>query len=193
MTLNDTYARRSRPRQTTLDLGVVIGTSLLLAVSAKVQVPFFPVPMTMQTLVVFGISLTLGPVRGTLAVLTYLLEGVAGLPVFAGSPEKGVGLAYLMGPTGGYLTGCLPAVLLSGWLAKRGWDRSFLSLMATGGIALTIIYGSGLIWLGTVIGFDKSLLRLGFFPFVVADLVKVTVVALAFHSARNWLQGSRRN
>jgi biotin transport system substrate-specific component len=171
---------------------MVIGASLLLVLSAKTQVPFYPVPMTMQTAAVFGIILALGPQRAVLAVLFYLLEGLAGLPVFAGSAERGVGLVYLAGPTGGYLMGCLPAALLSGKLAARNASNSLVTTFTALLLALAIIYGSGLVWLGATIGFDKPLLRLGFLPFIAGDLLKVSIVALAFWRARQWSKGQRK-
>lgn len=192
MPLHQVDASRSEIK-TLSNFAVVLSASLLLALSAKLQIPFFPVPMTMQTFAVLSIGLVLGPVRGALAVLTYLLEGVIGLPVFAGSPELGVGIAYLMGPTGGYLLGCVPAALISGGLAGLGRDRSFVFTMGALTAALAAIYGSGLIWLGLVIGFDRPLLRLGFLPFIVGDLVKATVVALAVHSIRNWSEWRGRS
>jgi biotin transport system substrate-specific component len=191
MTIYNPGVVRSAPRRISFDLAMIVSASLLIAVSAKVQVPFFPVPMTMQTFVVFGISLTLGPIRGSLAVLAYLFEGIAGFPVFAGSPEKGIGLTYILGPTGGYLLACLPAALLAGYLAERDRNGSFLSIVASAGVFLATIYVSGLLWLGIVIGFDAPLLRLGFFPFITADLLKVTAVALAFHFSRGWTNNGR--
>lgn len=179
-----THPLRSGGRAAT-DFVVILSASFLLALSAKLQIPFFPVPMTMQTFAVLGISLVLGPVRGALAVLFYLFEGVIGLPVFAGSPELGTGISYLMGPTGGYLVGCVPAAFISGGLAGLDRDRTFAFTMGALTAALAAIYGSGLIWLGFVVGFEKPLLRLGFLPFILDDLVKATVVGIAFHLIRN--------
>ena len=98
--------------------------SLLLIASAKVQVPFWPVPMTMQTFAVLVIGMTFGPRLGAATVLLYLVQGAVGLPVFAGTPAKGIGIAYMVGPTGGYLIGFVAAAYLAGRLAMRGWDRS---------------------------------------------------------------------
>src|SRR5262249_11270176 len=107
----------------------LIGT-LLLTASAKIQVPFWPVPMTMQTFVVLCLGAVLGPRLGATTVLLYLAEGAVGLPVFAGTPEKGLGLAYMAGPTGGYLVGFVAGAAVTGWLAERGWDRSIVRLFA---------------------------------------------------------------
>src|SRR5579862_9024378 len=103
---------------------VIIG-SLVLTLSAKIEVPFWPVPLTMQSLAVLVIGMAYGLRLGALAVLLYLAEGAVGLPVFAGTPERGIGLAYMVGPTGGYLLGFLLAAWVLGLLAERGWDRSW--------------------------------------------------------------------
>lgn len=180
MTLFAALAERRSAGGHAVDAAVVVAASLLLALSAKLSVPFYPVPLTMQTLVVIGLGLALGPVRGGAAVLLYLAQGAAGFPVFAGTPEKGIGLAYMMGPTGGYLLGYLPAVLLGGWLAGRGWDRHPLSAMAAALLAGAVIYVPGLLWLGGVIGFDKPVLELGLYPFILGDLVKAALAAILF-------------
>jgi biotin transport system substrate-specific component len=162
---------------------------LLLAISAKVSIPFYPVPLTMQTFVVIGLGLALGPWRGIAAVLLYLAEGAAGLPVFAGTPEKGVGLAYLAGPTGGYLFGCLPVIAVAGWLAVRGWDRNPTRAFAAALLAGAVIYVPGLLWLGAVIGFDKPVLELGLYPFIPGDIVKAALAAILFPAAWRALEG----
>ena len=109
-------------------LAAVVSGVCLLTLSAKLQVPFYPVPMTMQTLVVLMIGMACGRVLGTATVAAYLLAGAAGLPVFAGTPERGIGLAYMMGPTGGFLLGFLVSAWLIGALAERGWSNSFAAL-----------------------------------------------------------------
>jgi biotin transport system substrate-specific component len=193
MTLYQAVADRPTSRLTSRDVVTVVAASLLLTLSAKVQVPFYPVPMTMQTLVVIGLGLALGPVRGAAAVALYLLQGALGLPVFAGTPEKGIGLAYMMGPTGGYLLGYLPAALLAGWLAKRGWDRNPLSAMAAALLAGAVIYVPGLLWLGSVIGFDKPVLAFGLYPFIPGDIAKALLAAIAFPAAWKWLSAKGMN
>lgn len=180
MTLFDAIAERRSAGGHAVDAATVVAALLLLALSAKISVPFYPVPLTMQTLVVIGLGLALGPVRGGAAVLLYLAQGAAGLPVFAGTPEKGIGLAYMMGPTGGYLLGYLPAVLLGGWLAGRGWDRHPLGAMAAALLAGAVIYVPGLLWLGGVVGFDKPVLQFGLYPFILGDLVKAVLAAILF-------------
>lgn len=178
MTIYDAIARRSGSSD--LAIATIVAASLLLTISAKIAVPFYPVPITMQTFVVIGLGLALGPMRGLAAVALYLAEGAAGFPVFAGTPEKGIGFAYMMGPTGGYLLGYLPAVLLAGWLAVRGWDRKPLSAMAAALLAGAVIYLPGLLWLGTVLGFDKPILQFGLYPFIFGDVIKAMIAALVF-------------
>ncbi|MDH4987142.1 biotin transporter BioY [Aminobacter anthyllidis] len=193
MTLYQAVADRPTSRHTTMDVVTVVAASLLLTLSAKVQVPFYPVPMTMQTLVVIGLGLALGPVRGATAVALYLLQGALGLPVFAGTPEKGIGLAYMMGPTGGYLLGYLPAALLAGWLAERGWDRNVFSAMAAALFAGAVIYVPGLLWLGSVVGFDKPVLAFGLYPFIPGDIAKALLAAIALPAAWKWLSAKGMN
>ena len=149
--------------------------SILLTLSAKFQVPFYPVPMTLQTLVVLMLGVVLGWRLGAVTVLFYLAQGASGLPVFAGTPEKGLGLLYMAGPTGGYLMGFVVAAALTGWLAERGFDRSRLGMAAAmvGGNA--VIYAMGLLWLGSFIGYNTQLIALGMMPFVLGDLVKIAL------------------
>ncbi|ESZ29408.1 biotin transporter BioY [Mesorhizobium sp. L2C066B000] len=187
MTIYNAIARRRGASNPAVDGTTIFAASLLLALSAKVAVPFHPVPITMQTFVVIGLGLALGPARGVAAVSLYLAEGAAGFPVFAGTPEKGVGLAYMMGPTGGYLLGFLPAVLLAGWLAVRGWDRNPLSAMAAALFAGAIIYVPGLLWLGAVLGFDKPIVQFGLYPFMLGDIVKALLAVLVFPTAWKWV------
>lgn len=160
-------------------LALVFAGSLLLTLSAKISVPFYPVPMTLQTGAVLFLAVAFGLRAATGAVALYLLQGAMGLPVFAGSPEKGLGLAYMMGPTGGYLLGFLLATIVCGRLAERGWARNGFAAAATMLLGLAIIYASGTLWLGTLIGWDKPVLELGLYPFVAGDIVKVALAALA--------------
>jgi len=157
----------------------VLGSALLWA-SAKVQIPFYPVPMTMQTFIVLALGMTYGWRLGAATVLLYLAEGAAGLPVFAGTPEKGLGLAYMFGPTGGYLIGFVLAAAVCGWLAERGWDRSVIKTAAAMAIGNLVIYVPGLLWLGTLVGWDKPVLAWGLTPFLLADLTKLALAAALF-------------
>ena len=150
----------------------VLGT-LLLTISAKIKIPFYPVPMTMQTFVVLFLGITLGPRIGLLTISLYLFEGIFGLPVFAGSPEKGIGFVYFSGPTMGYLIGFLVAVYFSGsFKYDKGLINTFLKLI----FSVSFIYIFGLIWLGTLIGWDKPIFKLGAQPFLLAELFKMLLL-----------------
>ena len=153
--------------------------SILIAVSSKIQVPYYPVPMTMQTFVILTLGMAYGWRLAGATVLLYLAEGVAGLPVFAGTPEKGIGLTYMMGGTGGYLIGYLLAVGVCGWLGERGWDRHPLATAFAMLLGNATIYVPGLIWLGMLYGWDKPILEWGLMPFILGDLTKLTLAALA--------------
>ena len=183
MTLYQAIAPERASRFSPMDVLAVVAGSLLLTLSARIQVPFYPVPMTMQTLVVIGLGLALGPMRGAAAVALYFAQGAFGLPVFAGTPEKGIGLAYMTGPTGGYLAGYIPATLLAGWLARRGWDRNPFTAMAAALLAGAVIYVPGLLWLGAVIDWEKPVLAFGLYPFIPADIAKAMLAAIAFPAA----------
>ena len=152
----------------------VLGT-ILLAISAKIKIPFWPVPMTMQTFVVLLLGVVYGWKLGLFTVSLYLLEGIAGIPVFAGTPEKGLGLVYFTGPTMGYLIGFLVAVLLTGILA---FDNNFLKNFIKLIFSVSFIYILGLIWLGSLIGWDKPIFKLGAQPFLLAELFKVLLLTI---------------
>ncbi len=151
--------------------------SLLIWLAAKIQVPFYPVPMTMQTLVVLAIGMAYGWRLGAATVLLYLAEGAMGMPVFTGTPEKGIGIAYMMGGTGGYLVGFVLAAASVGWLAERGWDKNVLSTAGAMLVGNALIYVPGLLWLGTLFGWDKPILEWGLYPFVLGDLTKLALAA----------------
>jgi biotin transport system substrate-specific component len=151
---------------------LVLAASLLMTVSAKIQVPFWPVPMTMQTYMVIVIGLALGPRLGPAAVAAYLVQGTLGLPVFAGTPEKGIGLAYMTGPTGGYLLGFLLAAVIAGQCAARGFDRHWPKALLSACAAMLAIYVCGLSWLSTLIGMDKAI-EFGAMPFLLGDALKI--------------------
>ena len=161
-------ARSSRMAQVLL---VIAGTTLLAA-SAKVQVPFWPVPMTMQTFVVLLLGIAYGPRLGFITGALYLVEGALGLPVFA----KGAGMAYLMGPTGGYLFGFVVAMGICDLLAKRGWSQTVLGMLGVMLVGQILIFAPGVLWLGAVIGMDKAI-TLGLTPFIAAEVFKVALAA----------------
>ena len=153
-------------------LAAVLGT-LLLTISAKIKIPFYPVPMTMQTFMVLFLGITLGPKIGLLTISLYLFEGIFGLPVFAGTPEKGIGLIYFTGPTMGYLIGFLVAVYLAGsFKYDKGIINTFLKLI----FSISFVYILGMIWLGILIGWDKPIFKLGAQPFLLAELFKILLL-----------------
>ena len=154
------------------NLIIAICGTILLAVSAKVKIPFYPVPMTMQTFVVLLLGVSLGWKLGLFTVSLYLIQGIAGLPVFAGTPEKGIGLLYMAGPTGGYLVGFALAAGLTGWLAERGLDRSVIGTAIAMIAGNLVIYVFGLAWLANFVGFEKAV-TFGLIPFLFGDLIKI--------------------
>jgi len=153
----------------------VVGSALLW-ISAKIQVPFWPVPMTMQTLVVLGIGMAYGPRLAMATIMLYLAQGAMGLPVFAGTPEKGIGLAYMLSGTGGYLVGFVFAAGIVGWLAQRGWDRNVLTVALAMLIGNIVIYAMGVAWLSGLIGFEKAY-TFGLVPFIAGDIAKLILAA----------------
>ena len=153
---------------------IILG-SIALTISAKIKIPFYPVPMTMQTFVVLFLGLSLGYKIGLASVSLYLLEGIMGLPVFSNSPEKGVGLIYFTGPTMGYLIGFLTATFLA---SKINSKDNFLFILSKLILATSTIYILGLFWLGTLIGWDKPIFALGAKPFLLAEIFKIIILAI---------------
>ena len=152
---------------------ITIVGSILITISAKIKIPFYPVPMTMQTFVILLIGITLGKKIGLATVTLYLLEGIFGLPVFASSPEKGIGITYFLGPTMGYLIGFLVAVYFAGLFKyDKGLINTFFKLI----FSVSFIYILGLIWLGTLIGWDKPVFKFGAEPFLLAELFKILLL-----------------
>lgn len=158
----------------------VVGSALLW-VSAKIQVPFWPVPVSMQTFAVLLIGFAYGPRLGMATVMLYLAEGAMGMPVFAGTPEKGIGLAYMMGPTGGYLLGFVLAAGLVGWLAEKGWDRNVVTVVFAMVAANIVIYLPGVAWLTYLFNFENAL-AWGLTPFIVGDIAKLVLAAVLLPS-----------
>ncbi len=162
-------------KKLTKSLLIVILGSILLTISAKIKIPFYPVPMTMQTFVVLFLGISFGYKIGVATVILYLLEGIVGLPVFSNSPEKGLGIAYFVGPTMGYLIGFVFASFLAGYLKyNSNFVFTFIKLTLT----TSIIYILGVLWLGNLIGWEKPILQLGVFPFLLAELFKILLLTL---------------
>jgi len=149
--------------------------SILLTISAKVKIPFYPVPMTMQTFVVLFLGVSLGYKIGLATVGLYLFEGIIGLPVFSNSPEKGIGLVYFTGPTMGYLVGFLGATFLAGYL---NFKTNIISIFFKLIFSVSVIYILGILWLGNLIGWDKPVIQLGASPFLLAELFKILILTL---------------
>ena len=155
-------------------LAIILG-SIALTISAKIKIPFYPVPMTMQTFVVLFLGISLGYKIGLASIGLYLFEGIIGLPVFSNSPEKGVGIVYFTGPTMGYLIGFLFATFLAGYFDfKKNILIVFFKLL----ISVSTIYLLGIFWLGSLIGWDKPIIQLGVTPFLLAELFKISILTL---------------
>jgi len=175
-----TYADWFRPSSKSIarwyDIALVIGGSLLIALLAQVAIPlpFTPVPITGQTLGVLLVGMLLGRRLGAMSIVAYLAEGAMGLPFFAGGKA---GAALFVGATGGYLMGFVFAAALVGWLAERGWDRSVLKSLAAMTLGTALIFVCGLIWLSTLIGFQKAVM-FGVVPFLPGAAVKITLAGL---------------
>ena len=156
-------------------LTLIFVGSLILAISSKLKIPFYPVPMTMQTFVVLFLGISFGYKIGLATVSLYLLEGIAGLPVFSNSPERGVGLVYFTGPTMGYLIGFLSACFFASFIKSQ--DNYFLIFIKLI-LSVSTIYILGVLWLGTLIGWDKPIIQLGVMPFLLAEIFKIALLTL---------------
>ena len=161
-------------------VSLVLLGSLLLTISAKIKIPFYPVPMTMQTFIVLFLGMILGPKIGLATVSFYLLEGIFGFPVFANSPEKGIGLIYFTGPTMGYLIGFLVATFLAGLFTTQKNKDNHLSIFFKLLFSVSFIYVLGLLWLGFLIGWDKPIFKLGAQPFLLAELFKLILLTVLY-------------
>ena len=170
------YLLKTNPIQKVLKIFTLIflGT-VVLTISAKLKIPFYPVPMTMQTFAVLFLGLAFGYKIGLMTVATYLIEGIIGIPVFSNSPEKGLGLVYFTGSTMGYLIGFLPAVFFAGYLNLK---NNILIIFGKLILSVSIIYLFGILWLGILIGWDKPIIALGVTPFLLAELFKICLLAI---------------
>ncbi len=157
---------------------LVISGIVLLTVSSKIQVPFWPVPMTLQSVVVLLIGASYGARLAGATLLSYLATGAIGLPVFA----KGAGLAYMAGPTGGYLIGFLAAAIVVGWLADRGFGRTLISAVAILAAGELVLFALGVSWLAIAIGLQKAIAG-GLTPFIPAEVLKVALACAALDLA----------
>ena len=155
--------------------------SIFLAISSKIKIPFYPVPMTMQTLVVLFIGICFGWKLGVATISLYVLEGIIGLPVFSGTPEKGIGIIYFTGPTMGYLIGFILAGFVAGkFIYDNNYIKTFFKLI----FATSFIYILGILWLGVLIGWDKPIFKLGAQPFLLAELFKILIVTISINQIK---------
>ena len=170
-------------------LSVVFVAGLTAAASQiSFPLPFTPVPFTLQPMVVLIGAASLGSRLGALSQILYLMAGVAGLPVFAFSPELPQGILRLLGPTGGYLMAYPLAAFATGWLAEHGFDRRYLTSIVAMGAGLSVIFAGGVLWIATVAGLGAALAT-GLYPFVVVDAMKVIAAGLVLPSAWKFLRG----
>jgi biotin transport system substrate-specific component len=181
----------NRANRALQEVALVLAGTLVLYVSAKVFVPFFPVPMTLQTLAVMAIAAAYGQRLGTLTVLAYLAEGAVGIPVFTYTPPAVASLGYFLGPTGGFLIGFIALALIVGYAADRGWDRSPVRLFGAMLVADVVVFAIGFVWFawlahlssggigaGVAIAWSK-----GIAPFILGDLLKIALAAAAVPAA----------
>ncbi len=163
------------------EVALVLGGAIVIALSAQLRIPlpFTPVPITAQTFAILLIAATYGSRRGPATVLTYLMMGLSGLPVFASAAP---GLAALAGPTAGYLMGYVPASLVVGFLSERGASRSPLMTAGSMAVASVIIFGMGSLWLSRFVGWDQ-VLAAGVLPFLPGDVVKIALATIALPAA----------
>jgi biotin transport system substrate-specific component len=177
-------AIRSSAERIGQGLALALGGSLLLALSAKVQVPFYPVPLTLQTLIVLLLGAALGARLAAASVALYLVEGLVGLPVFAGAVA---GPVYMAGPTGGFLVGFLAAAALVGFAADRRWDRSWMGLLGSLSLGHAVVFAFGFLWLAELVGAQKAFAA-GVAPFALATIVKTLLAVALVGAVRSALQ-----
>jgi biotin transport system substrate-specific component len=170
----------AQPGLTLRSLALVAGGVCLITLGAKASVPFWPVPLTLQTLAISVVAAAYGLRLGVATVGAYLLAGLLGAPVFAG---WSVGIAPFMGPTGGFLAGFLVMAAIIGAAADRGWDKAWPKILAAMALANVIVFVPGLLWLGTFTGYGAKLLAAGLWPFALGTLVKTALAAALMPAA----------
>ena len=197
ITVADVFRPALKRHAVIYDLSLIIGGSLFIALSAQIAVylPFSPVPVTGQTFAVLLIGALLGSRRGCLSVLLYVIEGAAGLPVFA--LGRG-GIAILFSPTGGYLIGFIAAAYVTGLLAERGWGRKVETTALVMVLGNIVIYAFGVVWLACLkfifrvpIG-NGGLFIIGVYPFVIGDVLKIIIASILLPSGWRLLRYIRR-
>jgi biotin transport system substrate-specific component len=169
------HIKQNTQSQIIKSLLVIFLGSIILAISAKIKIPFYPVPMTMQTFVVLFLGISFGYKIALSTVSLYLLEGILGLPVFSNSPEKGIGLVYFTGPTMGYLVGFLSACFLASFTKS---DDNYFTIFIKLLLSVSTIYILGVLWLGAFLGWDKPIIQLGVMPFLLAEIFKIALLTV---------------
>lgn len=175
-TLAASFASRNPALRAVWYAFLAIGGTVLITIAAKIQVPFWPVPMTLSTLAILAIGAAYGMRLGAATLVLYLAEGAAGLPVFVGTPEKGIGIAYMMGSTGGYLVGFVALAAIAGWAADRGWSTNPFKLGAAMLVGELVMLTLGALWVGYLFGVEK-MFAWGIGPFIITDIVKLMIAA----------------
>ncbi|WBU62633.1 biotin transporter BioY [Paracoccus aerodenitrificans] len=173
-----TFTQAAIPSRSLLTNAVlVLAGTMLVAFSAQVSVPMFPVPMTLQTLAISLIGLTYGSRLAAVTLIAYLAEGAMGLPVFS---NGGAGPVYMMGPTSGFLFGFVGMAWLTGFMVERGFDRGFLRLFAAAIIPGMLLFVPGVVALKAVTGLDwQAAMMAGMVPFLIGGVVKAAIAAMA--------------
>jgi len=175
VTVADVFRPRVKSWAGVYDIVLIVAGSLLIGLCAQIKffIPFSPVPVTAQTFAVLVTGALLGSRRGALAAALYIIEGAAGLPVFA----SGVGLSALYGFSGGYIFGFIPAAYLTGLLAEMGWDRRVGTTILAMILGNAALYAFGLFWLVFLVGIENALL-VGLYPFLIGEVLKITLAAI---------------
>jgi len=175
VTLADVFRPCGKKLAWFYDAALIVGGSFLIGLCAQIAIPIRPVPITLQTFAVLMTGLLLGRRRGSLCVLTYIIEGLAGLPVFAFGRS---GVAVLFSPTGGYLVGFVAAAYVTGLLAQNRWDRRFVTTILAMTLGSVVMYVFGLSWLCCLMGVNRTVLAVGLYPFIVGDILKIVLAAV---------------
>lgn len=172
-------------------VALVVAGVMILAISAKIAVPMWPVPITMGTFAVLSLGAAYGPRLGFVTIALYMALGALGFDVFAGSSAETSGVAYMLGGTGGYLVGYVLATVALGMAARAGWDRSPLKMAGAMLLGNAIIYIPGLAWLAVLYGVDKPILAWGLTPFLVGDALKLVLAAMVLPAAWKFVGKAR--
>ncbi|WP_417247723.1 biotin transporter BioY [Celeribacter sp.] len=172
-------------------VALVVAGVMILAISAKISVPMWPVPITMGTFAVLSLGAAYGPRLGFVTIALYMALGALGFDVFAGSSAEASGIAYMMGGTGGYLVGYVLATVALGMAARAGWDRSPLKMAGAMLLGNAIIYVPGLAWLAVLYGVDKPILAWGLTPFLIGDVLKLALAAMLLPAAWKFVGKAR--